>query len=62
MFRTKKLMTIHDKFTTPSSMPNYGLSNEAKIEIGKFYVLKLKFKLILVQKNGKLVLAVNINL
>jgi hypothetical protein len=39
-------------------MPNYGLCNEAKREIGNFYVPKLKFKHILVQQNGELVLAI----
>jgi len=37
-------------------LPNYGLSIEAKIEIVKFYVLKLKFKHMFVQKKGMLVL------
>jgi hypothetical protein len=53
VFRTKE---IHDH-STPSLMPNYGLSDEVKREIGKLHVLKLKFKHILVQPNGKLALS-----
>jgi hypothetical protein len=32
----KKFMTTHENFTTPSSMPNYGLSNESKMKLGSF--------------------------
>ncbi len=53
LFRTKE---IHDH-STPSLMPNYGLSDYVEREIGKSHVLKLKFKHILAQQNGKFALA-----